>query len=158
MAKLNSLVTIRQYRYWVSVLTPTGSQFLPFNVAKRVWIWLPTQACVTSIRCFNAEHLLVEFLLPEEKQNGNTGYLFQNNTYRIYSLIRRTIFYKKICWFDQNLLKTRGASYSQVFSCNKYNFSKRGQQNFPVILGAPYNRVFRWNFDFAYLSQSSSKV
>ena len=30
--------------------------------------------------------------------------------------------------------------------------------NFPVILGAPYNRVFRWNFDFAYFSQSSSKV
>ena len=35
-------------------------------------------------------------------------------TYCIYSLIRRTIFYKKICLFDQNLLKTRGASYNRV--------------------------------------------
>ena len=29
---------------------------------------------------------------------------------------------------------------------------------FPVILGAPYNRVFRRNFHFTYLSQSFSKV
>ena len=27
-----------------------------------------------------------------------------------------------------------------------------------VIPGVPYNRVFMWNFHFAYLSQSSSKV
>ena len=33
-------------------------------------------------------------------------------TYRIYSLIRRTIFYEKIYLFDRNLLKTRGASYN----------------------------------------------
>ena len=34
--------------------------------------------------------------------------------YRIYSLIRRTIFYEKISLFDENLLKTLGASYNQV--------------------------------------------
>ena len=38
--------------------------------------------------------------------------------YRIYSLIRRTIFYEKICLFYENLLKTRAASYNRVFSCN----------------------------------------
>ena len=38
--------------------------------------------------------------------------------YRIYSLIRRTIFYEKICLFDENLLKTRGAPYNRVFSRN----------------------------------------
>ena len=27
-----------------------------------------------------------------------------------------------------------------------------------VIPGVPYNRLFMWNFHFAYLSQSSSKV
>ena len=27
-----------------------------------------------------------------------------------------------------------------------------------LIPGAPYNRVFMWNFHFAYLSQSSSRV
>ena len=31
--------------------------------------------------------------------------------YGIYSLIRHTIFYEKICLFDQSLLKTWGASY-----------------------------------------------
>ena len=31
--------------------------------------------------------------------------------YCIYSLIRRTIFYEKICLFYQNLLKTWGASF-----------------------------------------------
>ena len=36
--------------------------------------------------------------------------------YRIYSLKRRTIFYEKICLFDENLLKTWGESYNQVFS------------------------------------------
>ena len=40
-------------------------------------------------------------------------------TYRIYSLIRRIIFYGKICLIDQNLLKTRGASYNRVLSRNK---------------------------------------
>lgn len=35
--------------------------------------------------------------------------------YRIYSLVKRTIFYEKIWLFDQNLLKTRGASYKRVF-------------------------------------------
>ena len=40
-------------------------------------------------------------------------------TYRIYSLIRRTIFHEKICLFDENLLKTRGASYNRVFSRNE---------------------------------------
>ena len=39
--------------------------------------------------------------------------------YCIYSLIRRTIFYEKICLFDENLLKTRGASYNRVFSRNE---------------------------------------
>ena len=39
-------------------------------------------------------------------------------TYRIYSLIRRTIFYEKRRLFDENLLKIRGASYNQVFSRN----------------------------------------
>ena len=39
--------------------------------------------------------------------------------YRIYSLIRCTIFAEKICLFDQNLLKTRGVSYNRVFSRNK---------------------------------------
>ena len=34
-----------------------------------------------------------------------------NSSYRIYSLIRRTIFYEKICLLDENLLKTRGVSY-----------------------------------------------
>ena len=38
--------------------------------------------------------------------------------YRIYSLIRRTIFYEKRCLFDENLLKIRGASYNRVFSRN----------------------------------------
>ena len=38
--------------------------------------------------------------------------------YRIYSLIRRTIFYEKICLFDENLLKIRGASYNRVFLHN----------------------------------------
>ena len=38
--------------------------------------------------------------------------------YRIYSLIRRTIFYEKICLFDENLLKIWGASYNRVFSRN----------------------------------------
>ena len=41
-----------------------------------------------------------------------------NLMYRIYSLIRRTIFYEKICLFDENLLKIRGASYNRVFSRN----------------------------------------
>ena len=40
------------------------------------------------------------------------------SNYRIYSLIRRTIFYEKICLFDENLLKIRGASYNRVFSRN----------------------------------------
>ena len=31
-------------------------------------------------------------------------------TYRIYSLIKRTIFYEKRCLFDENLLKIRGVS------------------------------------------------
>ena len=39
--------------------------------------------------------------------------------YRIYSLIRRIIFYEKICLIDQYLLKTQGASYNRVFSRNK---------------------------------------
>ena len=43
----------------------------------------------------------------------------KNYHYRIYSLIRRTIFYEKIYLFDRNLLKTRGASYNRVFSLNK---------------------------------------
>ena len=38
--------------------------------------------------------------------------------YRIYLLMRRTIFYEKICLFDENLLKIRGASYNRVFSLN----------------------------------------
>ena len=42
--------------------------------------------------------------------------------YRIYSLIRRTIFSEKICLFDENLLKTRGASYNRVFSRNEIIF------------------------------------
>ena len=36
-------------------------------------------------------------------------------SYCIYSLIRRTIFYEKICLFHENLLKTRGVSYNRVF-------------------------------------------
>ena len=36
--------------------------------------------------------------------------------YRIYSLIRRTIFYEKICLFNENLLKTRGASELSIFA------------------------------------------
>ena len=33
--------------------------------------------------------------------------------------IRRTIFHEKICLFDENLLKTRGAAYNRVFSRNE---------------------------------------
>ena len=47
------------------------------------------------------------------------NFICQDQAYRIYSLIRRTIFAEKICLFDQNLLKTRGASYNRVFSSNK---------------------------------------
>ena len=39
--------------------------------------------------------------------------------YRIYSLIRRTIFYENLCLLVKNFLKTRGASYNRVFSHNK---------------------------------------
>ena len=44
--------------------------------------------------------------------------------YRIYSLIRRTIFYKKICLFDQNLLKTWVRLITKYFRATKYIFSK----------------------------------
>ena len=71
--------------------------------------------------------------------------------YRIYSLIRRTIFYKKICLFDENLLKTWSASYNRVFSrtiiSNVWKqigvSTATWSTNFPIILVAPYNRVFR---------------
>ena len=42
--------------------------------------------------------------------------MFDEFNYRIYSLIRRT---EKICLLDENLLKTRGASYNRVFSRNE---------------------------------------
>ena len=53
------------------------------------------------------------------KKSTVSVHSYINKAYRIYSLIRRTIFYKKICLFDQNLLKTRGESYNRVFSRNK---------------------------------------
>ena len=40
------------------------------------------------------------------KKRGFTC-IFDNYHYRIYSLIRRTIFYEKICLLDENLLKIR---------------------------------------------------
>ena len=69
--------------------------------------------------------------------------------YCIYSLIRHTIFYEKICLFDENLLKTWGASYNLVFSCTIIsNFWKQivvstatWSTNFPIILVAPYNGI-----------------
>jgi len=47
----------------------------------------------------------VEFTIVSHREPGN---------YRIYSLIRRTIFYEKIGLFNQNLLKTPGASYNRL--------------------------------------------
>ena len=39
--------------------------------------------------------------------------------YRIYSLMRRTIFYEKICLFDENLLKIRGAYFLSMIALSK---------------------------------------
>ena len=86
--------------------------------------------------------------------HSDEGLIIMLFNYGIYALIRRTIFYEKICMFDENLLKTWGASYNQIFSRTIIkiigNFWKQivvstatWSTNFPVILGAPYNRVFR---------------
>ena len=55
----------------------------------------------------------------DDSSDDDSSNVFEYEKYHIYSLIRRTIFAEKICLFDQNLLKTRGASYNRVFSRNK---------------------------------------